>query len=317
MNRVLVTGATGMVGSALTRRLVDEGLSVVALVMDPEPSSELYRSGTIDAVSVVHGRVEELHTLERAIAGHDVDTVFHLAAQTLVGVARSAPLLTFESNVLGTWNVLEVCRRHADAVGSIVVASSDKAYGTVEELPYREDLPLCGDEPYAASKTCADLVAQTYGSTYQLPVRIARCGNVYGPGDLNWSRIVPGTIRSLLLGEQPLLRSDGSFVRDYLHVDDVVDGYLAMARAACDPAEAFNLSDESPLTVMQIYEAVCEAAGCAGTEPKILDDAPGEIHDQWLSAAKARQQLGWTASVGLRDGLASTVAWYRSLLETS
>ncbi|HEY7438944.1 MAG TPA: NAD-dependent epimerase/dehydratase family protein [Acidimicrobiia bacterium] len=317
MKRVLVTGATGMIGSALSRRLVDDGFPVVALVMDPDPSSELYRSGTADAVSVVHGRVEELHTLERAIAAHGVDTVFHLAAQTLVGVARRLPLLTFESNVLGTWNVLEACRRHADAVGSIVVASSDKAYGTVEELPYREDLPLGGDEPYAASKACADLVAQAYGTTYDLPVRIARCGNVYGPGDLNWSRIVPGTIRSLLLGEQPLLRSDGSYVRDYLHVDDVVDSYLAMARGACVPGEAFNLSDESPLSVIQIYDAVCEAAGRAGTEPKILDDAPGEIHDQWLSAAKAREQLGWTPKVRLRNGLSSTVAWYRALLGVS
>ena len=264
------------------------------------------------------GQLEDLDALERAIVVNEVDTVFHLGAQTIVGAARRAPLLTFESNVRGTWNVLEACRRHDDLVRRVVVASSDKAYGTVAELPYTEEMPVGGSEPYEVSKACADLITQTYAAAYAVPAVIARCGNIYGAGDLNWSRIVPGTIRSLLAGEQPVLRSDGTFVRDYLHVDDVVDAYLALAAAVVDgtlaPGEACNLSDEAPLTVIELYEAICTAAGRPGTEPKVLDHAPGEIHDQWLSAAKARKVLGWEARVGLDDGLARTVDWYRGFI---
>jgi CDP-glucose 4,6-dehydratase len=314
----LVTGATGMVGAALTSRLVDEGVDVVALVLDPDPLSELYRSGTINEVAVVAGRLEDLDAVERAIVVHEVDTVYHLGAQTIVGAARRAPLLTFESNVRGTWNVLEACRRHGDLVTRVVVASSDKAYGSVETLPYTEDMPVSGSEPYEVSKACADLITQTYAAAYGVPAAIARCGNIYGPGDLNWSRIVPGTIRSLLAGEPPILRSDGTFVRDYLHVDDVVDAYLALASAVGDgtlPAgDACNFSDEAPLTVIELYEAICKAAGKPGTEPDILNRAPGEIHDQWLSAAKARTVLGWEARVGLDDGLTRTVEWYRGYI---
>jgi CDP-glucose 4,6-dehydratase len=314
----LVTGATGMVGAALTRRLVDDGVQVVAFVLDPDPRSELYRSGTVDAVSVVLGQLEDIDSVERAIAVHEPDTVYHLGAQTLVGAARRAPVLTFESNIRGTWNVLEACRRQEQVVRRVVVASSDKAYGTVEQLPYREDMPLGGREPYEVSKAAADLIAQTYASAYGTPVAIARCGNIYGPGDLNWSRIIPGTIRSLLGGEQPLIRSDGTLIRDYLHVDDAVDGYLALAAGAGDgrlaPGEAFNFSDESPRSVLDIYEAVCKAAGLPGTEPRVLGEAPGEIQDQWLSAEKARDRLGWRARVGIDDGLARTVEWYRDYL---
>jgi CDP-glucose 4,6-dehydratase len=314
----LVTGATGMVGSALARRLVDDDVPVVAFVLDPDPQTELYRSGTIDAVAVVHGRLEDLDALERAIVVHEVDTVYHLGAQTIVGAARRAPAITFESNIRGTWNVLEACRRQGDLVRRVVVASSDKAYGTVDELPYTEAMPVGGTEPYEVSKACADLVTQTYGSAYGLPAAIARCGNIYGAGDLNWSRIVPGTIRSLLADEAPVLRSDGSFVRDYLHVDDVVDGYLALAAAVGDgtlaPGDACNLSNESPLTVMDLYEAICAAADRPGTKPTILDHAPGEIHDQWLSAAKARKLLAWEPNVSLDDGLRRTVGWYRDVL---
>lgn len=315
--RVLVTGATGMIGAALTRRLVDEGAYTVAFVLDPDPRSELYRSGTIDSVGVVAGALEDIDAIERAVLTHDIDTIFHLGAQTLVGSARRAPLPTFQANVAGTWNVMETARRHLDLVRRVVVASSDKAYGTAPTLPYTEDMPLLGREPYEASKACADLVAQSYASAYGVPTAIARCGNVYGPGDLNWSRIVPGTFRSLFLGQQPILRSDGTFVRDYIHVDDVVEAYLALARGLDRSelvGEAFNFSDESPLTVREIYEAACRAAGAPGSEAKVLDDAPGEIHDQYLSARKAREVLGWKAAVDLESGLASTAAWYRALL---
>jgi CDP-glucose 4,6-dehydratase len=256
--------------------------------------------------------------VERAIAVHEPNTVFHLGAQTLVGAARRAPLLTLETNVRGTWNVLEACRRHPDVVSRVVVASSDKAYGECDSLPYREDMPLGGREPYEVSKAAADLVTQAYASAYGLPAAIARCGNVYGPGDLNWSRIVPGTVRALLLGEQPVLRSDGTYVRDYLYLDDVVDAYVALADGlrggAIAPGDALNFSDESPLTVLELYEAIGKAAGFPGTDPLILGDAPGELHDQWLSAELARTRLGWRPRVGLDDGLARTVEWYRALL---
>jgi CDP-glucose 4,6-dehydratase len=314
----LVTGATGMVGSALVRRLLERGDDVVALVLDTDPQSELIRSGTIARTTVVNGALEDAGTLERAVVVHEPETVYHLGAQTLVGAARRAPLATLEANVAGTWNVLEACRRHPDVVRAVVIASSDKAYGTADQLPYVESMPLGGSEPYEASKAMADLAAQMYGRAYGLPVTIARCGNIYGAGDLNWSRIVPGTIRSLLAGTQPVLRSDGTFVRDYLHVDDVVDAYLTLGdgvrSGAVDPGEAWNFSDESPRTVMEIYEAVCIAAGAGGTPARVLDHAPGEIHDQWLSAEKARTRLGWKAGVDLASGLGRTIDWYRGLL---
>jgi dTDP-D-glucose 4,6-dehydratase len=318
MSRAFVTGATGMVGSALVRRLVDDGTDVVVLVLDADPQTELYRSGTVAATTVVNGALEDLATLERAIAVHEPDTVYHLGAQTIVGAARRDPLATLETNVRGTWNILEASRRFPEVVHAVVVASSDKAYGTVDTLPYTESTPLAGDEPYEVSKASADLIAQMYAHTYDLPVAIARCGNIYGPGDLNWSRIVPGTIRSLLRGEQPVLRSDGTFVRDYLHVNDVVDAYLALGTALRNRAipfgEGWNFSDESPRTVREIYDATCTAAGKSDTEPLILDRAPGEIHDQWLAATKARDRLGWKPQVDLADGLASTVEWYRAYL---
>jgi CDP-glucose 4,6-dehydratase len=315
--KVLVTGATGMVGSWLTRRLVDEGAAVVALVIDDDPQSELLRSGTIEECSVVSGRLEDYDTVERAVNGHEVDTVVHLGAQTIVGTAHRAPKATFETNVAGTWNVLDACRAHRDLVERVVVASSDKAYGEQTVLPYTEDMSLDARHPYELSKTAADLVAQSYAYTYELPITIARCGNIYGGGDLNWSRIVPGTIRSLLRGEQPIIRSDGTFLRDYLHVDDAVDAYLALADRAADEGvagEAFNVSDESPRTVMDIYTAVCKAVGAGEVEPRVLDAAAGEIKDQYLDAGKARRVLGWDAGVSLEDGLTRTVEWYRELL---
>jgi CDP-glucose 4,6-dehydratase len=311
--RVFVTGATGMVGSWLSRRLVDLGASVCALVLDTDPQSELVRSGTIDHLSVVNGSLDDAACLVRAIVGFEADTVLHLGAQTIVGTADRSPAATFTTNVAGTWNVLEACRLHPDLVRRVVVASSDKAYGTQAELPYREDMSLDGVAPYEASKSCTDLIARSYALTYGLPVTIARCGNIFGGGDLNWSRIVPGTIRSLVRGERPVLRSDGSFVRDYLHVDDVVDAYLTLAEAAADPArsgEAFNFSDERPLTVTEIYDAVCEAFG-GPIAPEVLGGAAGEIHDQYLDSSKARELLGWKPTVGLAEGLDRTVAWYR------
>jgi CDP-glucose 4,6-dehydratase len=313
--RVFVTGATGMVGSALVRRLVDAGAYVVALVRDADPQSELVRSGLIERVAVVSGGLEDYRAVERAVNEHDLDTILHLGAQTIVGTAYRSPVPTFEANIQGTWNVLEVARTMETLVRRVVVASSDKAYGEQPVLPYREDMPLTGRYPYEVSKSCTDLITQSYSHTYGVPAAIARCGNIYGPGDLNWSRIVPGTIRSLHRGEQPVLRSDGTFLRDYMYVEDVVDAYLVLAEALDTSdarGEAFNFSDESPLKVTDIYEAVCRAMGAGAVVPKVLDAAQGEIRDQYLSAAKAREALGWKPRFTLDEGLEATVSWYRA-----
>ena len=313
--RVLVTGASGMVGSWLTQWLVESGAHTVAFIADTDPQSELVRSGTINKVSVVNGRLENYDDIERAINNHEVDSIFHLGAQPIVGAADRAPRHTFESNIQGTWNLLDACRVLSPLVKRIVVASSDKAYGTQPILPYTEDMSMNGDHPYEVSKSCTDLISTTYARTYGTPVTIARCGNIYGGGDLNWNRIVPGTFRSLLRGEQPVLRSDGTFVRDYLHVDDIVSAYLTLGEQTDNPAfagQGFNFSDESPLTVMAIYKAICEAAGRKDTEPQILNAASSEIKNQYLDSTKAHNVLGWRASVTLDDGLKKSFNWYRN-----
>ncbi len=315
--RVLVTGATGMVGSWLTRWLVEADAYVVALVPDWDPQSELIRSGMIDRISVVNGRLEDYDAVERAINEHEADSVFHLGAQTIVGTAHRAPRQTFESNVQGTWNVLEACRVLGDLVQRIMVASSDKAYGAQVVLPYTEETPLTGRAPYEVSKSCTDLISTSYAETYGLPVLIARCGNIYGGGDLNWSRIVPGTFRCLIRGEQLVIRSDGTYLRDYLYVDDVVDAYLHLAEFADRPdlrGQGFNFSNEAPLSVMEIYRACCTAAGKPDVEPRILNEAVSEIRDQYLDASRARDILGWQPTVGLVSGLDRTYSWYRNTL---
>jgi CDP-glucose 4,6-dehydratase len=313
---VLVTGASGFIGSWLTRRLVHEGARVVAAFDLVDPQSEFARAGVASQVEVVEGLLQDPRTADAAFASGPIDTVFHLGAQTIVGAARVDPVATFEANVRGSYLLLDACRAAGASVERVVVASSDKAYGATAALPYQEDAPLAGREPYEVSKSCTDLLAQAYATAYGLPVAVARCGNVYGGGDLNWSRIVPGTVRALLEGVTPVIRSDGTFVRDYLHVDDVVDAYLALADGidrGVAAAQAFNFSDESPRSVLELYTAICEAAGVR-VEPDIRSDAPGEIHNQYLDAAKARELLGWKARVDLGDGLARTVSWYRELL---
>jgi CDP-glucose 4,6-dehydratase len=315
--RVLVTGATGVVGAWVVKALLAEEAHVVALVLDADPRSELYRSGDVRRVAVVSGALEDPAALERAVTVHEVDTVLHLGAQTLVGVARRAPLATFETNVRGTWNLLEACRRHGDLVRRVVVASSDKAYGAQARLPYTEDTPLEGRHPYEVSKSAADLIAQAYHRTYGLPVGIARCGNVYGGGDLNWSRIVPGTIRAFLGGERPVIRSDGTCVRDYVYVKDVAAAYLLLAERLDDPrvaGEAFNFSTESPLRVLDLVAEIQKLMDATHLAPDVRATATGEIHAQHLSAAKARAVLGWRPRWDLEAGLRETIAWYRAFL---
>lgn len=315
--RVLVTGATGMVGSWVVKALLSADAYVVALVLDADPQTELYRSGDATRVAIVSGALEDVATLERAITTHAIDTVIHLGAQTIVGAAQRAPLNTFEANIRGTYNLLEVCRRHSDLVARIVVASSDKAYGE-QALPYREESPLLGRHPYEVSKSCADLLAQAYHHSYGMPVTIARCGNIYGGGDLNWSRIVPGTIRDLLHGRRPIIRSDGRFLRDYIYVRDAVDGYLRLAERATEPelaGRAFNLSAESPMTVLEMVAALQAAMDCAHLEPIIENGAGDEIQNQYLSAERARTVLDWRPGFTLERGLAETIAWYRGFFQ--
>jgi CDP-glucose 4,6-dehydratase len=312
--RVLVTGATGMVGSWLTKELLARGAAVVTFILDADPHSELLRSGDVQRTEVVNGRLESFADVERAINAREVDTVFHLAAQAIVGTAQRDPLGTFEANIRGTYHVLEACRRHASLVRRVIVASSDKAYGAQPNLPYVESMPLEGREPYEVSKSCADLLAQSYYHSYRLPVAILRCGNIYGGGDLNWNRIVPGTIRSLLQGERPIVRSDGRYVRDYLYVKDVVRACLAVADGLDNPkvqGQGFNFSPQKPLTVLEIVDAIARAMNARSLKPVIRNKATGEIRDQYLSSAKARRLLGWRAAYGLDKGLAETIAWYR------
>ena len=311
-----VTGATGLVGSWLVKRLLAEGTEVVCLVRDWVPQSELVRSGTLDAVRVVRGDVRDQALLERCLGEYEIDTVFHLAAQTIVGIANRNPVSTFESNIQGTWALLEAARR-SPGVKQIVVASSDKAYGDQEILPYDESSPLEGRHPYDVSKSCADLIAQAYAHSYALPVSVTRCGNFYGGGDLNWNRIVPGTIRSLLNGECPVIRSDGQFIRDYFYVEDGAAAYMLLAeRMAADPAlagHAFNFSNEIQVTVLDLV-AQLTATLASPLNPQVLNQASNEIRHQYLSAAKAKNMLGWQPLFTLEAGLARTVEWYKEFL---
>ena len=314
--RVLVTGGTGLVGAALMRRLREAGADVVCLVRDWVPQSEVVRTRLIEQLVTVRGDVRDQALLERVLGEYEIHTVFHLAAQTIVSIANRNPVATFETNVAGTWVLLEACRR-SPTVREVVIASSDKAYGEAAVLPYREDTPLAGRHPYDVSKSCADLIAQSYAVTYDLPVAISRCGNFYGEGDLNWNRIVPGTIRSVLRGERPVIRSDGRYVRDYLHVEDGAVAYMVLAeRLAADAkvrGQAYNFSTETPLTVLDLVHKILGLMG-SKLEPEVRNEATHEIRDQSLNAARARAELGWNPTLTLSAGLERTIAWYRELL---
>lgn len=310
---VFVTGATGLVGGWLVKRLLEAGADVVCLVRDWVPQSELVRTRLMERVKVVRGDVCDQTLLERALGEYEIDTVIHLAAQTIVGVANRNPVATFQTNIQGTWSLLEACRR-SPQVRQIVVASSDKAYGDQEALPYTEEAPLQGRHPYDVSKSCADLIAHTYAHSFGLPVVITRCGNFYGGGDLNWNRIVPGTIRSILRGQRPVIRSDGNYIRDYFYVEDGAAAYMLLAeRLAENPAlrgEAFNFSNELQMTVLELVQEILRRMGSALT-PEIRCEASNEIRHQYLSAEKARRVLGWRPLFTLDEGLERTIAWYR------
>jgi CDP-glucose 4,6-dehydratase len=314
--RVLVTGATGIVGSWLCRELLRAGAHVTAFVLDDDPRSDFFRSATATKCAIVRGNLTQYADCARAVNASESEVVFHLGAQTLVGAAVRDPIETFESNVRGTYNLLDACRRFNDLVRAVVVASSDKAYGDANGIPYDEGMALAGMHPYDVSKSCADLIATAYAHTYGVPIAIARCGNIYGGGDLNWSRIVPGTIRSFLEGTRPVLRSDGSLVRDYIYVIDVVSAYMLAADALDDPAfhgQAFNFSPESRVTVLEMVERIATLMGVEAN-PLIANESRFEIREQTLSARKARSLLGWSTAWSLDDGLRETIAWYREHL---
>jgi CDP-glucose 4,6-dehydratase len=312
----LVTGGTGLLGGWLVKHLLGLGADIVCLVRDWVPGSELVRSSDIEQVNVVRGDICDSALMERVLGEYEIDTVFHLAAQTIVGIANRNPVSTFQTNIGGTCSVLEACRRSAK-VKAIVVASSDKAYGDQERLPYDERTPLQGRHPYDVSKSCADLIAQSYFTTYGLPVGITRCGNFYGGGDLNWNRIVPGTIRSILRGKRPIIRSDGQYVRDYFYIEDGAAAYVLLAeRLADNPklhGEAFNFSNETPVSVIEIVERITTLM-CSDLMPLILNEASNEIREQYLSSAKARKLLKWKPLVSLDEGLDRTISWYRDFL---
>jgi CDP-glucose 4,6-dehydratase len=310
----LVTGATGLVGSWLVKRLVESGADVICLVRDWVPQSELVHTGLMERTKVVRGDIRDQAVLERILGEYEVDTVMHLAAQTIVTIANRNPISTFESNIAGTWNLMEACRR-SPKVKQIIVASSDKAYGDQENLPYREETPLQGHHPYDVSKSCADLIAKTYAVSYDLPVAITRCGNFYGGGDLNWNRIIPGTIRSILRGQNPLIRSDGKYVRDYFYVEDGAAAYMLLAEQLANRSvlkgEAFNFSNEIQLTVSGIVEKILLLMK-SDLKPDVRSEVSNEILHQYLSAEKARKQLDWAPLFNIEQGLLRTIDWYKN-----
>jgi CDP-glucose 4,6-dehydratase len=314
---VLVTGATGLLGGWLVKRLTASHANIVCLVRDWVPQSEVVRSGMLDGVTVVRGDICDLELLDRVLGEYEIDTVFHLAAQTIVGVANRSPISTFETNVRGTWRVLDACRR-SPLVRSIVVASSDKAYGEHEVLPYSEDAPLVGRHPYDVSKSCADLISQAFAATYDLPVAITRCGNFYGGGDLNWNRIVPGTIRSAIRGVAPVIRSDGEPIRDYFYVEDGAAANMHLAMMLRErpelAGEAFNFSNSAQVTVNEIVASILEQLGRSDLKPVVEDNAPNEIRAQYLDPSKAQRMLGWNPQFDLEQGLTRTIEWYRAFL---
>jgi CDP-glucose 4,6-dehydratase len=317
--RVFVTGCTGLVGAWTVRALLDRGAHVVGLVRDQVAGSELARAGLDRRIDIVHGCVESEELLERALAEYEIQTVIHLAAQTIVGIANRSPLSTFETNIKGTWCLLEAARR-CGYNPHVVVASSDKAYGDQEVLPYTEDAPLQGRHPYDASKSCTDILALTYAHSYKLPVCTTRCGNFYGGGDLNWNRIVPGTVRSVLRGERPVIRSDGTFVRDYFYVKDGAAAYLHLAECMAKQPEvlghAFNFSTEIQVTALEMVQRVLRLMG-SPLQPDVLGIASNEIKHQYLSAAKARAMLNWSPRYELDAALLETVGWYRDYFGTA
>jgi CDP-glucose 4,6-dehydratase len=315
---ILVTGATGLLGSWLVKELVDNHSKVICLIRDFVPKSNFYLNGYNKKSVNVKGSLEDFFLIERILNEYEIDTLFHLGAQTIVGTANSSPISTFDSNIKGTWNILEASRK-SRVIKRIVVASSDKAYGEHEKLPYDEDMSLKGRHPYDVSKSCADLIAQSYGYTYNLPIGITRCGNFYGGGDLNFNRIVPGTIKSVLNNEKPIIRSNGKYIRDYIYIKDAVKAYMTLAESLDNPniRGPFNFSNESQVSVLEIVNMILNLMNREDLTPIILNEADNEIKHQYLSAKKARTEIGWESEYELIDGLKETILWYKKFFNNT
>ena len=313
-HNVFVTGATGLLGSWLVEELLSQGAQVTCLVRDWVPRSMLVNEGSIDNVNVVRGELEDYTVLLRSINEYEIDTVFHLGAQTIVGTSSRSALSTFEANIRGTWNLLEACKNCSRLLQRIIVASSDKAYGSHEHLPYTEVTPLQGQFPYDVSKSCADLISICYFHSYQLPIAITRCGNLFGGGDLNFNRLVPGTIRSAIRNEEPIVRSDGTYIRDYFYVRDAVKAYLNLAEQLPDErfiGQAFNFGNEQPLSVIEMVQIILRLMSKTQLKAIILNETTNEIQKQYLDCTKARQMLKWRPAFTLEDALLETIAWYQ------
>lgn len=314
--RVFVTGATGLVGGWLVKKLCEMKADVIVLVRDWVPKSELISSDLLKKITVVRGDLSNPQLLERILVEYEVESVIHLAAQTIVPIANKNSLSTFESNIRGTWNLLEACK-HVSSVTSIVAASSDKAYGEAKMLPYKEDFPLSATYPYDVSKACADMLCQSYATTFDLPIGITRCGNFFGGGDLNWNRIIPGTIRSILRDKAPIIRSDGTLVRDYIYVEDAVSAYLTLAEKLSKKknlrGEAFNFSNETQKNVLELTNLLITIMG-SSLKPIIQGNNNGEIKAQYLDSTKSKELLGWKPTFGIEEGLKKTVLWYKGFL---
>jgi CDP-glucose 4,6-dehydratase len=310
---VFVTGAYGLLGSWLVKALIEEGARTTVLKRDAVVRSALVVEGTERRVNVVHGDICDAALIERAVGEYEVDTVFHLAAQTIVGIANTAPVSTFETNIRGTWTVLEACRHLG--VRRVVVAASDKAYGIHDRLPYQEDFPLQPRYPYDVSKAATDMIARSYWHTFGLPVAVTRFANLYGGGDLNLSRLVPESALAAIEGRRPVIRSDGTLQRDFLYVEDAVDAYLAICGLLDEgvgAGEAFNAGGDEPHSVLEVVDLMCRVAG-TGVEPDVRGTGtpPGEITRQWVDSSKLRTASGWAPRVSLEEGLRRTIEWYR------
>ncbi len=314
---VFVTGATGLLGSWLVEELLKRGANVTCLLRDWVPGSKLVVSGLLMQTNIVRGELEDYALVLRALNEYEISTVFHLGAQTIVGTASRSPLSTFEANIRGTWNLMEACRAFPKLVERVVVASSDKAYGAHDQLPYTEETSLRGRFPYDVSKSCADLISFSYFHTYRTPIAVTRCGNVFGGGDINFNRLIPGTIRSAFQDEAPIIRSDGKFIRDYFYVRDAVDAYLMLAESLPDDrfvGQAFNFGNETPVAVLDLVHKILQLMDKTTLVPKVMNEASNEILEQYLDCSKARRRLNWQPKYSLEEGLRETIAWYRGYL---
>ena len=314
--RVFITGANGFVGSHLAISLMEKGAYVMGLIIDRISNSYLKLCGREDRLNIIWGSIHDYDLLERALNEYEIDTCFHLAAQAIVTVSNRSPLSTFRTNIMGTWNILEASRR-IKTVKRVVIASSDKAYGEQEKLPYIEDMELLGRNPYDVSKTCADILAQSYYKSFLLPVGITRCANIYGPGDLNFNRIIPDTIRSLIFNNNPIIRSDGTYLRDYIYVKDVIKAYILLAENLDNPdlhGEAFNFGNESPISVLDLVNLITKISGKPKLKPNILGTSKLEIKEQYLSSQKSKKILNWKNDFSIEDGLKETYSWYQEFL---